>query len=77
MRVGTVSSYIFSEPREGTTGRHCVPGTLDDGSRDEKKKKNRDKTMKVESTGGKRERARETRKEEKKGEWMSAFRASF
>ena len=42
-----------------------------------KKKKNRDKTMKVESTGGKRERARETRKEEKKGEWMSAFRASF
>ena len=38
VRVGTVSSYIFSEPREGTTGRHCVPGTLDDGSRDEKKK---------------------------------------
>ena len=75
MRVGTVSSYIFSEPREGTTGRHCVPGTLDYGSRDEKKKT--DKTMKVESTGGKRERARETRKEEKKGEWMSAFRASF
>lgn len=39
MRVGTVSSYISVSHREGTTGRHCVPGTLDDGSRDEKKKK--------------------------------------
>ena len=39
MRVGTVSSYIFSEPREGTTGCHHVPGTLDDGSRDEKKRR--------------------------------------
>ena len=41
VRVGTVSSYLFREPREGATGCHCVPGTSDDGTRDERKQTER------------------------------------
>lgn len=57
MRVGTVSSYLFREPREGATGCHCVPGTSDDGTRDEKKT-NGEINYEGGSTGGKKERER-------------------